>query len=82
MVFEGENHGVIHEQKYTKKKPNLSNLKVFDCIYYFHILKEERNKLKRKSREHLFVGYNHLTKVYRVYKLEKTKALHNIRCYI
>ena len=42
-------HVMTQEEKFTRKKPNLSHLKVFGCLAYVHIPDELRSKLE--SRE-------------------------------
>ena len=42
-------HGVTLEEKFTRRKPNLSHLKVFGCIAYVHILDKKRTKLDPKE---------------------------------
>ena len=50
-----------------KKKPNISNLKVFGCIAFVHIAKERRKKFEAKSQKTIFVGYPTGTKGYKLY---------------
>lgn len=54
-------------EKWTGKKPNLSNLKIFGSTAMVHIPKQNRLKWDRKSRELIFVGYCDNTKGYRLY---------------
>lgn len=39
------------------KKPEVSNLRVFGCICFFHVLDQWRTKLDAKSKKAIFVGY-------------------------
>ena len=41
----------------TGRKPNVSKLRIFGCICYAHIPKNERQKLDSKSEESVFLGY-------------------------
>lgn len=58
--------GTTPEEKWTGKKVNLSNLKVFGCIAYAMIPNEKRKKLDAKSKIHIFVGYCSESKGYRL----------------
>ncbi|MCO5592346.1 hypothetical protein L7F22_046347 [Adiantum nelumboides] len=60
-------HGVTHEEKYSGKKPDLSHLKVFECIAYVHISDELHTKLDPKAEKCIFVGYSIEQKGYRCY---------------
>jgi hypothetical protein len=50
--------------------PDLSHFRVFGCRCFFHVPKELRNKLQPKSREAKFVGYDMLSRCYRVLPLD------------
>ena len=43
-------HNVTLEEKYTRKKPYLSHMKVFGCIAYVHVPDELRTKLDSKAK--------------------------------
>ena len=60
-------HGMIPEEKYTGRKPNISHLKVFGCIAYVHVLDERRSKLDPKVEKCIFIGYSLQQKGYRCY---------------
>jgi hypothetical protein len=45
------------EEMFTGKKPELSQLKIFGCQVFIHILKEKRNKLEPSGKKGIFVGY-------------------------
>jgi transposase InsO family protein len=51
-------HGMICEEKFTSKKPDVSHLKVFSCITYVHVLDEKRSKLDPKAEKCIFIGYS------------------------
>ena len=55
------------------KRPDISNLRVFGCICYFHVPKELRQKLDSKSQKAIFVGYPDGVKGYKVYDIEDNK---------
>ena len=54
----GSLDGRILEEEWTRKKVNYSFLKTFDCEAFVHIDKENRTKLKAKSKKCTFIGYN------------------------
>lgn len=54
------------EEKWTGKRVDLSNLRVFGCIAYAFIPNERRKKLDAKSRKYIFVGYCNESKGYRL----------------
>ena len=58
----------------TGEKPNVSNLKVFGCICYAHIPKDERKKLDSKAREAIMLGYGTEVKGYRLYDPNSQRA--------
>ncbi|MCO5568785.1 hypothetical protein L7F22_022485 [Adiantum nelumboides] len=60
-------HGVTPEEKYIRKKPDLSHSKVFGCIAYVHIPDELCKKLDPKAEKCIFVGYSNEQKGYGCY---------------
>ena len=56
-----------------QKKPDVSNLRVFGCVCYYHIPSIQRKKLDPKSRKAIFVGYPADTKGYKLYDIESMK---------
>ena len=52
---------------YTKKKPDVSHLKIFGCPVYVHIPKEKRTKLDPSGKKGIFVGYCEVFKSFRIY---------------
>ena len=65
------NHGVIPKAKYSKTKPIIEHLRVFDCIAYVHISKENR----KKNTKCLFLRYNDKSKVYGLFDYFRKKIL-------
>ena len=51
-------HGMMLEEKYTSRKPNISHLKVFGCIAYVHVPSERRTNLDPKVEKCIFIGYS------------------------
>jgi hypothetical protein len=55
------------EEMFTRKKPELSHLKIFGYPVFIHIPKEKRNKLEPSKKKGIFVGYCELSKAFRIY---------------
>lgn len=53
------------EEIWSKKKPNISHLKIFGCEAMIHLPKEKRKKWDSKSHKAIFIGYCDNTKGYR-----------------
>ena len=49
------------------EKPNVEHLRIFECVVYAHVAKDERKKLDLKARKCVFLGYGTETKGYRLY---------------
>ena len=58
-------------------RPNVKHLRVFGCIAYAHVPKDERKKLDSKSRKCILLGYGAEIKGYRLYDVERRKVLHS-----
>jgi transposase InsO family protein len=71
------NHGTIPEEKYSGKKPDVSNFRIFGCMAYSHVPKESRKKLESKTLKCLFVGYDTKNKAYRLYDRTRRKIILN-----
>jgi hypothetical protein len=61
------------EEALSGKKPNVENLRIFGCLVYSHIPKDERNKLEPSRKKGIFVGYSESSKAYRTYIPEQHK---------
>ena len=57
------------EEMFTRKKPEVSHLKIFGCLVFIHIPKEKRNKLEPSRKKGIFVGYCEVSKAFRIYIL-------------
>jgi hypothetical protein len=66
------NLGVTAKEKYASKKPHVNHFKIFGCVPYLYIPKEQIKKLENKTRC-LFLGYDEHNNVYRLYDLVKKK---------
>ena len=60
-------HGMMPQEKYTSRKPDISHLKVFGCIAYVHIPDERRTKLDPKVEKCIIIGYSLQQKGYHYY---------------
>ena len=45
----------------------MSHFKIFGCVAYAHVHEEIRNKLDDQSENCIFIGYNDVSKAYRLY---------------
>jgi hypothetical protein len=52
---------------FTRKKPEVSHLKIFGCPVFIHILKEKRNKMEPSGKNGIFVGYCEVSKAFKIY---------------
>jgi hypothetical protein len=52
---------------FTRKKPEVSHLKIFGFPVFIHIPKEKRNKLDPSGKKGIFVGYCELSKAFKIY---------------
>ncbi|KAK4327560.1 hypothetical protein Pmani_001967 [Petrolisthes manimaculis] len=59
------------------KKPTVHHLRVFGCVCYAHVPKDERRKLDPKSVKCIFLGYGSEVKGYRLFDLEKKRILNS-----
>jgi hypothetical protein len=55
------------EEMFTRKKPEVSHLKIFGCPVFIHIPKKKRNKLDPSRKKGIFVGYCEVSKAFRIY---------------
>ena len=60
-------HNVMPEKLYTRKKPDLSHMKVFGCIVYVHVSDKLRTKLDPKAKKCVSIGYSLEKKGYKCY---------------
>ena len=59
------------------KKPNVNHLRVFGCLTYIHIPKDERKKLDPKAKRCIFLGYGTSRKGYRLYNRKTSSITHS-----
>jgi hypothetical protein len=55
------------KEKFIGKKPDVSYLRMFDCIAYLHVPDEKRSKLDPKAEKCVFIGYSLKQKGYRCF---------------
>jgi len=55
------------EEMFTKKKLEVSHLKIFGCPVFVHIPKEKRTKLDPSGKKGIFVGYCEVSKEFKIY---------------
>lgn len=55
------------EEIWSGLRPNVKHLKVFGCVAYSHIPKQQRKKFDKQSEKSIFVGYSETTKGFRLY---------------
>ncbi|KAG3024703.1 hypothetical protein PC121_g24756 [Phytophthora cactorum] len=58
-----------------KSKPSVKHMRVFGCRTYILTPKEKRLKWDPKARAGLFLGYEEVSKAYRVYDIEAGKVM-------
>ena len=55
------------EEVFSRKKLEVSHLRIFGFPVYIHIPKEKRTKLDPSGKKGIFVGYSESSKAYRIY---------------
>ena len=58
-------------------KPKVNHLRIFGCLAYSHISKEERHKLDPKAEKCVLLGYGMATKSYRLYDIKERKVFYS-----
>ena len=69
--------GMTPIESWSGEKPSVDHLKVFGCVCYAHIPKDERKKLDSKARESIFLGYGKEKKGYRLYDVATKKVFYS-----
>ena len=69
--------GMTPFEALTGEKPRVDTLRVFGCLAYAHIPKDERQKFDSKARRCIFLGYGTVTKGYRLYDVNRSKVLYS-----
>jgi hypothetical protein len=55
------------KEMFSRKKPEVTHLKIFGCPVFVHILKEKRTKLDPLGKKGIFVGYCEVSKAFIIY---------------
>jgi len=63
------------KEAWSRRKLNVSHLKVFGSIGYVHEDDQVRTKLDGKSKKMIFVGYNQKSKGYKLYNPNEGKMV-------
>ena len=63
-------NGMTPAEAWMGEKPAVDHLRVFGCVAYAHVTRDERHKLDPKARKCVFLGYGTETKGYRLYDPE------------
>ena len=58
-----------HQEFFSRKKLEVSHLRIFGCSVYIHIPKAKRTKLDPSGTKGIFVGYSESSKAYIIYFL-------------
>ena len=70
-------NGMTPYEALTGDKPHVDILRVFGCLAYVHIPKDERRKFDSKSRKCIFLGYGTETKAYRLYDMKRGRIVYS-----
>ncbi len=71
-------NGITPYECLLKKKPDVSNQRVFGCVtMYVHVPNNQRKKLDAKSRKTIFVGYPQGVKGFKLYDPVFRKFIRN-----
>ena len=57
------------KEDFSWEKPEVNHLRIFGCLVYIHIPKENKTNLDPYGRKGTFIGYNDTSKAYRIYFL-------------
>ncbi|KAA3479913.1 Retrovirus-related Pol polyprotein from transposon TNT 1-94 [Gossypium australe] len=62
-------------EAWFKMKPTLKNLKVFDCLCFYHVPQVKKDNLGEKSEHGIYVSYSLVSKAYRIYQPQIGKMI-------
>ena len=62
-------------EAWFNRKPTVHHFKVFGCVAYSHIQKENREKLNEKEEKCIFVSYSDQSKGYRLFKSDSKQLI-------
>ena len=69
--------GMTPFEAWNDEKPDVDILRVFGCICFAHVPKDERKKLDSKARESIFLGYGTEVKGYRLLDLSTKRVFYS-----
>ena len=69
--------GLTPYEAWTGRKPAVNHLKVFGCVTYAHIPKEERKKLDPKAKRCILLGYGTNVKGYCLYCPQERRIIYS-----
>ena len=62
-------------EAWFNRKPTVHHFKVFGCVAYSHIQKENREKLNEKEEKCIFVSYSDQSKGYQLFKPDSKQLI-------
>lgn len=60
---------VTLDEAFSRKKPNVGHFRIFGCLTYSYVPKENKTKLEPTADKGIFVGYSDTLKSYQIYIL-------------
>ena len=70
-------NGMTPFEALTGDKPCVGILRVFGCLAYVHVPKDERRKFDSKSKRCILLGYGSETKAYRLYEKIRGRIIYS-----
>ena len=68
-------HKTTPYEVYFGRKPDVSHFSVFSCYPYVHVAKKQRGEFDSKSLKMIFVGYNTVSKGYKLYDPQRREVV-------
>jgi len=68
-------NGITPQEAWSRRKPSVSHLKVFESIGYVHVDEQVKTKLDDKSKRMIFMGYDQKSKGYKLYNPNEGKMV-------
>jgi len=62
-------------EAWFRYKPDLQHLKIFDCLCFTYVPQVKRDKLDKKAKLEVFIGYNNSSKTYKIFQPQNEKIL-------
>ena len=66
---------VTPKEAFSGKKPDVGHFRIFGCLTYSYVPKENRTKLEPTADNEIFVGYSETSKYYQIYILAQRKVV-------